>query len=164
MKATLMISQKMTVVRTLSRRADGRLWLTQGEEARPVVVRRCFPWTDPGRFISLRDDRNTELALIADPGDLDAESRLVLEEALVEAGFVLEVTGVTAIEEEVEIRHWSVTTRQGPRAFQTRLDDWPHALSGGGLLIRDVAGDLYHVTAPERLDARSRDLLWAYVD
>jgi hypothetical protein len=164
METTLMIPAKITAGRTLSRRADGRLWLRLAEDARPVVVRRCFPWTDPGRFISLRDDRNNELALIADPGELDAASRLVLEEALVEAGFVLEVTGVTAIEEEVEIRHWTVTTRQGPRAFQTRLDDWPHALSGGGLLIRDVAGDLYHVAAPERLDARSRELLWAYVD
>jgi hypothetical protein len=159
-----MIPAKITAGRTLSRRADGRLWLTLAEDARPVVVRRCFPWTDPGRFISLRDDRNAELALIADPGELDAESRLVLEEALVEAGFVLEVTAVSAIEEEVEIRHWTVTTRQGPRTFQTRLDDWPHALSGGGLLIRDVAGDLYHVAAPERLDAKSRELLWAYVD
>jgi hypothetical protein len=163
METELMIP-KMTAVRTLTRRADGRLWLTLCDDARPVVVRRCFPWTDPGRFISLRDDRNTELALIADPGELDSESRLVLEEALVEAGFVLEVTGVSAIEEEVEIRHWTVTTQQGPRTFQTRLDDWPHALSGGGLLIRDVAGDLYHVAAPERLDAKSRELLWAYVD
>jgi hypothetical protein len=163
METELMIP-KMTAVRTLTRRADGRLWLTLCDDARPVVVRRCFPWTDPGRFISLRDDRNTELALIADPGELDAESRLVLEEALVEAGFVLEITGVSGIEEEVEIRHWTVTTRQGARAFQTRLDDWPHALSGGGLLIRDVAGDLYHVAAPERLDAKSRELLWAYVD
>jgi hypothetical protein len=164
MDTELLIPPERIVLPRLARRADGRLWLTLAEDARPVVVRRCFPWTDPGRFISLRDDRNTELALIADPGELDAESRLVLEEALVEAGFVLEVTAVSAIEEEVEIRHWTVTTRQGPRAFQTRLDDWPHALSGGGLLIRDVAGDLYHVAAPERLDAKSRELLWAYVD
>jgi hypothetical protein len=164
MTTQLAIPSERKAALRLSRRADGRLWLTLGEDARPVVVRRCFPWTDPGRFISLRDDHNTELALIADPVELDAESRLVLEEALVEAGFVLEITGVTAIEEEVEIRHWTVTTLQGPRAFQTRLDDWPHALSGGGLLIRDVAGDLYHVAMPERLDAKSRELLWAYVD
>jgi hypothetical protein len=129
-----------------------------------VVVRRCFPWTQPQRFISLRDDRNSELALVADLADLDAVSRLVLEEALVEAGFVLEVTAVTAIEEEVEIRHWTVMTRQGARTFQTRLDDWPHGLPSGGLLIRDVAGDLYHVSAPAKLDGRSRELLWAYVD
>jgi hypothetical protein len=34
----------------------------------------------------------------------------------------------------------------------------------GGLLIRDVGGDLYRLPAPETLDARSRELLWAFVD
>jgi hypothetical protein len=35
---------------------------------------------------------------------------------------------------------------------------------GGGLLIRDVAGDLYHVPDPSDLDRKSRELLWAFVD
>jgi hypothetical protein len=34
----------------------------------------------------------------------------------------------------------------------------------GGLLIRDVAGDLYHLAEPAKLDKRSRELLWAFVD
>src|SRR5205809_76993 len=66
--------------------------------------------------------------------------------------------------EEVEIRRWRVETQQGPRTFQTRLDDWPRTLPHGGLLIRDLAGDLYHLVAPERLDRESRELLWAFVD
>jgi hypothetical protein len=35
---------------------------------------------------------------------------------------------------------------------------------GGGIVIRDVAGDLYHVAEPEKLDRRSRTWLWAFVD
>jgi hypothetical protein len=35
---------------------------------------------------------------------------------------------------------------------------------GGGILIRDVAGDLYHVRNPEDMDAVSRRWLWAFVD
>ncbi len=35
---------------------------------------------------------------------------------------------------------------------------------GGGIVIRDVAGDLYHVADPEKLDAKSRTWLWAFVD
>ncbi len=34
----------------------------------------------------------------------------------------------------------------------------------GGLLIRDLAGDLYHLGKPEQLDRKSRELLWAFVD
>ena len=148
----------------LERRVDGQLWALLNGEALPVRVYRCFPWSDPGRFVSLRDDDDRELAMVSELGDLDPESRRVLEGALAEAGFVLHVTRVLAVQEEVEIRTWRVETRQGPRTFQTRLDDWPRDVPGGGLLIRDVAGDLYHVPDPEALDDVSRALLWAYSD
>jgi uncharacterized protein DUF1854 len=148
----------------LERRADGRLWALRDDVARAVWVRRCFPWSEPARFVSLRDDEEREFALVRDPAELDAASRHVLEEAMAAAGFVFEVTRVAAIEEEVEIRHWRVETRQGVRSFQTRLDAWPRLLPHAGLLLRDVAGDLYHVADPTRLDKRSRALLWAFVD
>jgi hypothetical protein len=58
-----------------------------------------------------------------------------------------------------------VETRQGPRSFQTHLDDWPRTLlTHGGILIRDVAGDLYRLAAPQLMDKKSRELLWAFVD
>jgi hypothetical protein len=41
---------------TLERRADGRLWAVRGVRECAVTVRRCFPWSEPARFISLRDD------------------------------------------------------------------------------------------------------------
>jgi hypothetical protein len=89
---------------------------------------------------------------------------VAIEQALAEAGFVLEVTRVLEIDEEVEIRQWTVETRQGRRSFQTHLDDWPRTLPNGGILIRDVAGDLYRFTAPAAMDRKSRELLWAFVD
>lgn len=147
----------------LERRRDGRLWATRKGEERPVRVRRLFPWSEQDRHVSLRDDANREFALVGPDDDMDPRSRAVLEEATVAAGFVLEVTGVRALDEEVEIRVWTVDTRQGPRTFQTHLDDWPRDVPGGGLLIRDVAGDLYHVAEPEAMDRTSRELLWAFV-
>ena len=149
---------------TLTTGADGRLRAEVGGRAVSVVVRRCFPWSEPAKFISLRDDENTEIVLVEDPASLDEQSRLVLEQALAAAGFVLEVTRVVAVEEEIEIRHWKVETRQGERTFQTRLDDWPRVLPGGGVLIRDVAGDLYHVPAPDTMDRKSRELMYSFVD
>lgn len=148
---------------TLQRWADGQLWAVQYDLARPVRVHRCFPWSAPMRFVSLRDD-DREVAFVADPAELDADSRRVLEDALEEAGFVLEVSRVYEIEEEVEIRRWRVETAQGPRRFATRLDDWPRALPSGGFLVRDVANDLYRIPEPAKLDQQSRALLWAFVD
>jgi hypothetical protein len=148
----------------LERRTDGQLWATAGGEKRPVVVRRCFPWSEPQDFISLRDLDENEFALIRTPAELDDASRDALEEALAEAGFVLEIIAVDSVTEEIEIRHWKVQTLQGPRSFQTQLDDWPRTVPSGGTLIRDVAGDLYHIRDPGSLNKKSRELLWAFVD
>ena len=148
----------------LERRIDGQLWARSGGREVPVKVRRCFPWTEPGRFVSLRDADGGEVALVRDAGELDAKSRAALEDALAEAGFVLEVTRIRAVEEEVDIRHWQVETRQGPRSFQTRLGDWPRQLRDSSFLIRDVSGDLYHVRDTRALDRESREWVWAYVE
>ena len=144
--------------------ADGRLHVLSDERYVPVRLRQCFPWSEPGLHLSLRDDQDREVAIVDDPADLDPESRAALEQALAAAGFVLEVTRVLDIEEEVEIRQWIVDTRQGRRSFQTHLDDWPRTLPNGGILIRDVAGDLYRLAAPREMDRKSRELLWAFID
>ncbi|HEX6053295.1 MAG TPA: DUF1854 domain-containing protein [Gemmatimonadaceae bacterium] len=149
---------------TLRTAADGRLVVITGDRRVPVRLRQCFPWSEPGLHLSLRDDEDREVAIVDDPAQLDDESRRALEQAIAEAGFVLEVTRVLSIEEEVEIRQWTVETLQGRRSFQTHLDDWPRILPSGGLLIRDVAGDLYRFSSPGTMDRKSRELLWAFVD
>jgi hypothetical protein len=142
---------------------DGRLLVMIDSRLVPVRLRQCFPWSEPAQHLSLRNDEDREVAIVDDPADLEPESRRALEQALAEAGFVLEVTRVVDIDEEVEIRQWTVETQQGNRLFQTHLDDWPRVLPNGGLLIRDVAGDLYRLM-PEQMDKHSRELLWAFVD
>jgi hypothetical protein len=148
----------------LERRVDGQLWASVDGESSPVKVRRCFPWSKPDELISLRTEDDDEFALVGRPGELDERSRDALETALGEAGFVLEILQIMSCEEEIEIRTWRVRTRQGARSFQTRRDDWPRELPGGGLLIRDVAGDVYRVAQPGEMDAKSRELIWAFVD
>ena len=148
----------------IERRVDGQLWATLRGDDRPVWLARCFPWSEPARFISLRDGEDEEFALVRDPVELDATSRGALETGLAEAGFVLEIEGIDACEEEIEIRSWVVRTRQGPRSFQTRRDEWPRDIPGGGLLIRDVSGDLFYVRDTGALDRKSRDFLWAFID
>jgi len=160
----VLINEKIDETPTLRIATDGRLVVMVDGAPVPVRLRQCFPWSEPGLHLSLRDDAEREVAIVDDPAELDTESRVALEQALAEAGFVLEVTRVLDIDEEVEIRQWTVETRQGRRSFQTHLDDWPRALPNGGILIRDVAGDLYRLAAPAQMDRKSRELLWAFVD
>jgi hypothetical protein len=148
----------------LERRADGQLWASIGGTHTKVTVLRCFPWSEPTRFVSLRDRDEEEVALIRDASDLDSSSREALELSLVEAGFVFEIEAILDLEEEIEIRSWVVHTQQGSRRFQTPRDEWPRELPDGGLLIRDVAGDLFRIADPEALDDRSQKHLWVFVD
>lgn len=148
----------------LSSVGGGRLHAVIDGKDVAVRLRQCFPWSDPHRHLSLRNDDDEEVALVDDPASLAPESRIALEHALSDAGFVLEIVRVLSIEEEVEIRHWQVETKQGTRSFQTHLDDWPRTLPEGALLIRDVGGDLYLLPAPQDMDQRSKELLWAFVD
>jgi hypothetical protein len=150
----------------LWRGTDGQLWGQSDAEPEPRAVRVCrlFPWSQPSEYVSLRDADDEELALVRTPSQLDAESRGALEVSLAEAGFVMEIEAILSVEEEIEIRTFEVRTAQGPRTFQTERDEWPRELEGGGLLIRDVAGDLYAVRHPDRLDATSLKHLWIFLD
>ena len=78
----------------LTRRPDGRLWAEQRGDARPVSVRRCFPWSEPARYVSLRDDDEEEFAT-------------VLAERLEARGMRADtaVTGLTAIVKAEETRY-----------------------------------------------------------
>ncbi len=148
----------------LEQRGDGRLWASNGGLATPVTVHRCFPWSAPTKYISLRNDDGDEVELVRDATALPQPARDALGDALVVAGFVLTINRVLEIEEEIEVRTWNVITDQGPRRFQTARDEWPRDLAGGGFIIKDVAGDLYHVADVQAMDTRSRKLLWPLVD
>ncbi len=145
-------------------RQDGRLQLCSGDEQWvDVTPVRCFPWSEAGRFISLRDEANTELSLIDDAETLEPDTRAALLRALEVSGFFLEIVEVDSIEEDFEIRVWKVKTRRGPRSFQTELDAWPYPSPGGGHLISDVAGDVFFIPPLPTLDEASQKQLWPYV-
>jgi len=148
----------------VERRIDGRLWVIDARGETPVELVRCFPWSAPGRYLSLRDADGVERAFVTDARELDAVSRVALDGALSQAGFVLDVVGVSAVEEDFELRTWNVETDRGPRRFQTPLDAWPREIGDGVWVVEDVYGDLYRVRDIARLDAKSRHILRGFAD
>src|SRR2546426_5505478 len=148
---TALASKPYTRTLTLEWRGDGSLWALRGDEECAVSVRRCFPWSEPMRHLSLRDSDEQEFALVKDPAELDPRSRAALEVALAVAGFVFEVTRVLEIEEEVEIRHWRGEAQQGPRPVQTRVGDLARAVPHGGGVVRGLARGLFRPAPPAGL-------------
>lgn len=148
----------------IERLSNGKLGVRRDGTVTAVSVRLCLPWSEPGRYVSLRDEKNREVALINDVAELASDARAMVEQALAEAGFLFEIVRVESLDNEFEIRNWKVVTLQGPCTFQTELDDWPRALPNGGLLIKDVTGNLFFVRDPKALDGKSMKLLWVFVD
>ena len=143
---------------------DGRLALVKNGKQIPVEARRCFPWSEPEQFFSLRDEDGNEAGFVKSLAELEGPSRAALADALAVAGFVFRIARIVKVEEELELRAWEVETAQGTRRFQTARDEWPRDIPGDGFLVRDVAGDLFWIPPMDELDAKSREILWALVD
>ena len=148
----------------LEQRLDGKLWLLSIEPPISVEIVRCFPWSEPNRFLSLRDANGEERAFVAAAAALEERSQRALIACLSRSGFVFEVTRVLSVSEDFELRSFKVETLQGTRVFQTALDAWPRELEGGGLVLEDVFGDLFRIAAPRELDRKSQELLSAFID
>ncbi|MFP6872707.1 MAG: DUF1854 domain-containing protein [Verrucomicrobiales bacterium] len=144
--------------------SSGQLQVISGGKTTAVRVQSCFPLSQPGRFFSLLDCDGNEVGMVENPADLDAPARAAIETALADAAFTIKVTAIESIENDIDLRIWKVVTAAGSRTFETRLGSWPRKLEDGGVLIQDVAEDLYHIEDINALDAKSRQLLWAFSD
>lgn len=140
-----------------------QLTFEQSGKATQVKIKQCFPWSEPNEFLSLRDEKENEVFLIEKLEDLDVVTRLTIEEYLKTAEFVMKVEKVLHIEEDVELREYTVLTEQGKRIFHTKLEDWPEFLPDGSILIEDLAGDIFKIENLEYLDPISQKNLSPYV-
>lgn len=147
----------------LKRQKNGILVLKYGERLVEVFLKQCFPWTYPGEYLSLRDKDDNEVCLIEKLEDINEEARALIEEEIRFSQFVLNITSIEKIEEDVELRRYLVHTEQGIRVFQTKLGDWPEVKMDGVILIEDLAGDLFKINDWRKLDSKSQKELSPYV-
>lgn len=150
---------------TLQTCASGRITVqNQRGEWTPVNPCPCFPWSRAGTFISLRDDDDNELAFIEDISSLSEADQTRVKNVLGSGQFTFEITKIHSIERDFELRVWKVDTNRGPRKLQTMLDEFPHILDDGKILITDLAGDIYEIKDRTALDKASQKKLWAFTD
>jgi ATP-binding cassette subfamily B protein len=123
-----------------------------------VTARRCFPLTDPERFICLVDPRGHELCCLETSSSLSAESRQALSSALAASELLPGVRQIERILAEATQSTWQVITDRGARSFVVEQEDHIRRLHDGRHLITDAHGMRYLVPRPEELDAKSRKL------
>ena len=143
----------------------GRLVLIDAEGRRHVGVEpvRAFPFTDPGRWVSICDPDGSEVLFLEDLADVPAATRHTLEQELARREFVPVIRRIVRISAEAPPADWDVLTDRGPTRFTLDSDSDLRRLGPHRLLIADARGLRYQVPDLRALDASSRRLIERYL-
>ncbi|MBR0133114.1 MAG: DUF1854 domain-containing protein [Lachnospiraceae bacterium] len=117
-----------------------------------------FPFTDPGRYISVREasEKAPEIGVIKDiEKDLDAESIKMVKEQLAIRYFTPVITKINNIKEQHGFAYWDVETKQGRCRFTIRLNSNSVIyLNDVRLLITDLDENRFEIPDYTRLSGR----------
>ena len=145
--------------------AAGKLVVHLAGRDEPIVgaqVARCFPWSLPESYISLRDPAGGEFAMLKSTDELPASSRDVVEAELRDKVFNPKILRVISCREEFGVTSIAVETDRGSVTFQIRSHDDVRLLSPVRALFRDVDGNTYELPDVTALDAASQRHLQQY--
>jgi hypothetical protein len=149
----------------LSYDSFGRLLLTLPEGAKHlgVVPVRCFPFSDPTRWISFCEAEGREVYCLADMDELPAEIRMLLEADLARREFVPVIQQIHHVSPGAEPTEWEVATDRGATRFTLNNEDNIRRLGLQAAIITDAHGVRYLIPNLEALDVASRKILRRYL-
>lgn len=141
--------------------AGGLVSLALGDEFIPKVdLHMAFPFSDPNRFISVRQPEGDEIALIRDLQELDHGSQQAIRQELNWRYYTPKIRRITSYKEEFGHTYWEVETDRGQHKFVTRgRDQTIRAISAQRTLIIDVSGNRFEIEDVDKLDGRSKEYL-----
>ena len=129
-----------------------------------VSVLRAFPLSTPDRYLSIRNEKNEEVGLLADPAGLDAESRAIVIEELHRRYVLPRVRRVIQIRERFEILECHVETDRGVCHFSIRnLRENVLRPQPNRYILTDVDGNRFDIPDLRELPLASQALLLAHL-
>jgi hypothetical protein len=127
------------------------------EPHKDACVARCFPWTLPDTYLSVRDKNGKEIALLKSLDELpDHDSREVIEGQLREMIFNPKIRRVLEWKHEFGVTRIRCETDRGEVTFQIRSREDVRILSPIRALLRDVDGNTYELADLSQLDPASQ--------
>ncbi len=140
------------------RTEGGFVSLDYGERHYPrVAVHRCFPFSDPSRYISIREPDNDgrEIGLILDLKDLSEETQSILEEQMSLRYFTPHILQIRDIKEEYGYSYWEVVTDKGACRFTVRMGAGSvYPIGPNRYLVNDLDGNRFEIPDLYRLTPR----------
>jgi hypothetical protein len=121
-----------------------------------VRPRQAFPWTRPGRMVSVRSSAGKELILIEELATLPPDLRQRIEVWMDANAFIPLIRKVSHVNNDFGYQLWSVETDRGPIQFKVQEREDVRFLNDGRFSIKDTDGNIYVLPALDELDAQSR--------
>lgn len=126
------------------------------EPVRPVRVARCFPWSLPDSYLSIRTAEGKEICLLTSLDDLPDASRAVVEGELEAMIFNPKILRVLEWRREFGVASIRCQTDRGEVTFQIRRREDVRLLSDTRALLQDVDGNTYELPDVTQLDPASQ--------
>jgi hypothetical protein len=152
-------------IESISRNSTGQVVVRLMGSDESIVdarIARCFPWSVPDAYVSVRNKEGKEIVLLRTLEDLDEASRTILQQELHDKVFSPKILRIIEHNSEFGITSITAETDRGPVTFQIRTRDDVRILSDRRLLFRDADGNTYEVSDVTALDGPSRKFLQDY--
>lgn len=146
----------------LTRTPGGFLTLEYKSKTYPRInVFRAFPFTQPMRFISIRDasEKNEEIGMIGDLHDWPVETRELLLEQIDIRYFTPRIVKISSVKEEFGFAYWEVVTDRGDMKFTTSIWNPVIRIGGNRLLVNDLDSNRYEIDDLTKLSRREIKLI-----
>lgn len=140
------------------------LTLRDGTVIDDLEPRRLFPVSGSDQYITLLDKNEKEVGLVRDFAELDEASEEALRDCFAEFYRIPKITALLHSEEEFGTLTWRVETDFGEVTFRIRNRHSDiKLLKSGRVLVRDASDNRYEIPDYNKLDKRSRHLLFSYI-
>ena len=125
-----------------------------------AIVKRVFPLSNPGLYISIQDSSGSELGVLRTVEGLDSQTDTIFREELDRRYYTPQVDSIDSLRMEAGMWRFNVQTQRGPAEFYVRnWRDNAHEISPGRWQILSVDGARFEILKADDLDAKSQKLL-----
>jgi hypothetical protein len=126
-----------------------------------VVLRSCFPVSEEGAYLSVRDaspEQEIEIGILENWTAMDDSNRRAVATELGLHYFVPRIERVIKVKDELGFLYWTVETDKGPKEFVMRnsVIRYAREVSPGHWLLIDVNEARYEIPDVDRLDRASQ--------
>ena len=140
------------------------LTLRDGTVIDDLEPRRLFPVSNTEQYITLLDKNEREVGFVRDFSELDEASEEALRQCFAEFYRIPKIERLLESTEEFGSLTWRVETDLGKVSFRIRNRHSDiKLLKSGRVLVRDASDNRYEIPDFNKLDKRSRHLLFSFI-